>query len=387
MSNDCELSHIFDGRNMIYHGYFPQREKNMTLALCMIVKNEEEVLARCLESVKGIFDQIVIVDTGSNDKTAEIAAKYADIFSPFVWKEDFSAARNYSFSLASADYLMWLDADDVLLPDDAAALLQWKNGDDPPADLYFLPYRADCDENGNSSLVYLRERIVRRGMFVWEGAVHEAISPHGNTRTLNIAVTHKKPPSRPSGERNLRILTGQVARGAPLDARGAFYFARELFDHGLYESAAAAFRAFLERDGRFPDKISACRGLAACYRFQGKSDHAVTALTESFRFGPPRAEICCDLGSIFLERGETEKAIGWYSLALALPPDVSDGGFSYPDCNGFLPCIWLCVCFDRLGDKKKAEYYNELAGSYRPHDPTYLHNKQYFQTIFHEGES
>lgn len=352
----------------------------------MIVKNEEEVLARCLDSVKGIFDQIVIVDTGSVDRTAEIAAQYADVVSPFPWSDDFSAARNFSFSLAATDYIMWLDADDILLPGDAAALLAWKTTQ-ADADLYFLPYRADYDEEGNSSLVYLRERIVRRGMFVWEGAVHEAIAPHGITATLDISVTHKKPVSRSSGERNLRILTGLIAKGTALDARNAFYFARELSDHGLYESAAAAFRAVLEGNGRIPDKICACRDLAACYRALSDTESAIEVLEHSFRFGPPRPEICCDLGAAYLERGEVEKAIGWYSIALSLPPDLSGGGFTYPDCSGFLPCIWLCVCYDRLGNRKKAKYYNDLAGSIKPHDPNYLHNKQYFDTIFHEGES
>ena len=370
----------------MYCGYFRNTEKVLTLGLCMIVKNEEEVLARCLASVKGIFDQIVIADTGSEDRTAEIAAQYADIVSPFPWTDDFSAARNFSFSLASTDYLMWLDADDVLLPEDAEALLAWKQGDES-ADLYFLPYRADFDEDGHSSLIYLRERIVRRGMYSWVGAVHEAIPPHGVTKTLDICVTHRKPPSRSSGERNLRILTRQIAQGTPLDARNAFYFARELSDHGLYESAAAAFSAVIGGNGRIPDKISACRDLAACYRALDDSDRAIAALEQSFRFGPPRPEICCDLGAAYFNRGEIDKAIGWYSIALSLPPDLNGGGFTYPDCSGFLPCIWLCICYDRLGNREKAKYYNDRAGSYKPHDPGYLHNKQYFETILHEGDS
>ena len=68
----------------------------MTLGLCMIVKNEEKVLARCLESVKGVFDHIAIADTGSTDKTKEIARKYADVFAEYRWQDDFAAARNLS---------------------------------------------------------------------------------------------------------------------------------------------------------------------------------------------------------------------------------------------------------------------------------------------------
>ena len=78
----------------------------------MIVRNEEDVLARCLDSVSSLVDEIIIVDTGSQDKTREIAARYTDHVYDFTWIDDFAAARNFSFSKATMDYQMWLDADD-----------------------------------------------------------------------------------------------------------------------------------------------------------------------------------------------------------------------------------------------------------------------------------
>lgn len=73
------------------------------------------------------MDEIVIVDTGSSDATKEIAARYTDRIYDFEWIDDFSAARNYAFEQATGDYLLWLDADDVLLPADAAALRRYKD--------------------------------------------------------------------------------------------------------------------------------------------------------------------------------------------------------------------------------------------------------------------
>ena len=70
----------------------------ITISLCMIVKNEEKVLARCLDSIADLMDEIIIVDTGSSDNTKEIAKKYTDKIYDFAWIDDFSAARNYSFS-------------------------------------------------------------------------------------------------------------------------------------------------------------------------------------------------------------------------------------------------------------------------------------------------
>ena len=86
----------------------------VSISLCMIVRNEEEVLARCLDSVRAAVDEIVIVDTGSTDRTKEIASEYTEKIFDYKWCEDFSAARNFAFSKGHMDYLMWLDADDVL---------------------------------------------------------------------------------------------------------------------------------------------------------------------------------------------------------------------------------------------------------------------------------
>ena len=86
----------------------------MKISLCMIVKDEEALLGRCLESAKSLADEIVIVDTGSADKTVELARRYTDAVYFLPWQGDFSHARNFSFSKATGDYLLWLDADDVI---------------------------------------------------------------------------------------------------------------------------------------------------------------------------------------------------------------------------------------------------------------------------------
>ena len=74
----------------------------ITLSLCMIVKDEEDVLGRCIDSVKSIVDEIIIVDTGSVDATKDIAKSYTDKVYDFKWIDDFSAARNFSFSKATS---------------------------------------------------------------------------------------------------------------------------------------------------------------------------------------------------------------------------------------------------------------------------------------------
>ena len=111
-----------------YRNYDILRGENMpTISLCMIVKNEEEVLEQCLKSVNKACDEIVIVDTGSTDLTKEIARKFTDKIFDFEWINDFAAARNFAFSKATKDYILWLDADDLLLQEDLEELLKLKS--------------------------------------------------------------------------------------------------------------------------------------------------------------------------------------------------------------------------------------------------------------------
>ena len=96
-----------------YH-FLPKK----TISLCMIVKDEEEFLPGCLESVKEAVDEIIIVDTGSTDRTVEIAKSYGAKVYFHPWENDFSKARNYSISYATGDWIMYLDADEELFKED-----------------------------------------------------------------------------------------------------------------------------------------------------------------------------------------------------------------------------------------------------------------------------
>ena len=82
----------------------------ITISLCMIVKNEADVLRRCLVSIADLMDEIIIVDTGSTDRTKEIASEFTDRIYDYVWQDDFAAARNFAFSKASMEYIYSADA-------------------------------------------------------------------------------------------------------------------------------------------------------------------------------------------------------------------------------------------------------------------------------------
>ena len=179
-----------------------------TISLCMIVKNEEKVLARCLDGIKSAVDEIIITDTGSTDKTKETALKYTDKVFDYKWNDDFSAARNFSFSKGTCDFLMWLDADDIITPENAEKLLELKNRLDG-VDAVMMKYNTAFDENGSPTFSYYRERLIRRSApHKWRGRVHEAIECKGNILYSDIFINHASV-KKEYGTRNLDIYEKQ----------------------------------------------------------------------------------------------------------------------------------------------------------------------------------
>lgn len=353
------------------------------ISLCMIVRDEEEVLERCLESIADCVDEIVIVDTGSVDRTKEIAQRFTDKIYDFQWVDDFSAARNFAFSKGNGEYLMWMDADDVFPKKEKRKLLDLKEDlDEHPCHMVMMLYDAGFDEEGKAVFSYYRERLMRRSeQAKWVGCVHEVIPPFGNVRYAEIHFEHRKEKVEYS-DRNLRIYEKMLEKGQKFDPREWFYYGRELYYHGRYEKGAEVFRNFLADDeGWLENKLEANRFLSYCLSAMGKEEEAFDVLLQGLRLAPPTGEHCCDIGAYFYGKEQWEQAIFWYENALRAERRTEQGAFVQEDCYGFLPCIQLCVCYDRLGDLQRANMYNEMAGVFQPQDKAVLQNQAYFREI------
>jgi glycosyltransferase involved in cell wall biosynthesis len=150
------------------------------VSLTMIVRDEEANLPRCLEAVRGVFDEIVVVDTGSTDRTAEIARSFGARVFDFVWVDDFAAARNAALARATGDYAFWLDADDVVEPHQVAtlrALIESLRFDQDWA--YVVRCACDPGEDGSGGetvVDHIRLFPLREGLR-WTYRVHEQILP------------------------------------------------------------------------------------------------------------------------------------------------------------------------------------------------------------------
>ncbi len=240
-------------------------------------------------------------------------------------------------------------------------------------------YDAGFDENGKPIFSYYRERLVRNcPQARWNGCVHEVIPPFGEVRYVDIHFVHKKETSEYS-ERNLRIYEKMLAEGKNLEPREQFYYGRELYYHRKYEKAAEVFRDFLQEPmGWLENKLEAVRFCSYCLKEAGKEEESFDMLLQGLRLAPPTGEHCCDIGEYFYERQEWETAIFWYENALRAEKRTEKGAFVQEECYGYLPCIRLCVCYDRLGELERAKMYNEMADVLKAGTEAVTWNRRYF---------
>ncbi|MDE7182181.1 MAG: glycosyltransferase family 2 protein [Clostridia bacterium] len=351
----------------------------MTLSVCLIVKDEQAVIGRCLNCAASFADEIIVVDTGSQDNTVAEVKKFTDKVYFFTWCDDFSAARNFAFEKATCDLVMWLDADDIITEENCLKIQKLKD-DFKDYDMAVLPYAAAFDGD-TPTFVYSRERIFRRDKnYRFSGAVHEAVVPCGKILYSDAAIYHKKVKE---GEpmRNLRILQKQIAAGKELDARQKFYYGRELLFNGMFREAAAVLEDFLLGDGWIVNKTEACLNIYYAYKSLNREDRAIAALLRGFTFAPPQSQACCILGEYFMNKEEWKTAVYWYETAIAVSDNGAFGSFVNLDYGGFIPYMQLCVLYDKLGDRQKAAACNEAAGRIKPLNENYLNNKKYFEKL------
>ena len=146
------------------------------LSICMIVKNEEELIEAALESVKSVADEIIIIDTGSSDKSREICLNYTDKVYSVRWNKDFSSMRNKGLKRASCDWILYLDADERLKIRDKVYLQNLLKEAD--CDLYSLKviHLTDTEEEENQYDVSWQNRLFRRDKeYSFDGCIHEKI--------------------------------------------------------------------------------------------------------------------------------------------------------------------------------------------------------------------
>ncbi len=303
-----------------------------TISLCLIARDEEQFLPGCLASVEGVVDQIVVVDTGSTDRTVALAEAAGAQVVHNPWQEDFSQARNASLAVATGDYVLILDADERLAPG-AGKLLKAVVAAGT-VDCGMMPlHNAKSLDTSLAEVVrtcepVLLPRLLRRTPDLrYEGVVHEHITTwmvdgNRNARRIDAAIVHYGCVAhvrevREKDARNLRLLERRCAESpGDLVARG--YLARELLRVGEEERAIeeglegwAAMGVAMEGDGPKPTFVSLATVLAHTYIQRGEVSPATEILDQAKAWGArhPNLELLrgWSLESIAVGRTEQDR--------------------------------------------------------------------------------
>jgi tetratricopeptide (TPR) repeat protein len=227
------------------------------ISLCLIARDEEAMLPDCLASVRGAVDEVVLVDTGSRDRTAALARAAGARVLEWAWRDDFAAARNEALAGATGDWILQLDCDERLGPGAGAALRAEVRRKGPPFGLLPLHDAARLDAPpaeviaGRARLgepMWLPRLLRRLPDLRWDGVVHESVTAwlvaHGSVaRRVAADIVHlgavpELRAARGKGGRNLSLLERRCA-GAPEDVAAAGYLAQEYLAAGRKAEARA----------------------------------------------------------------------------------------------------------------------------------------------------
>lgn len=274
------------------------------ISVVMIVQNEEVLLSRCLESVKEL-DEIVITDSGSRDRTLEIARQYTDKISEFPWCDNFSKSRNFAKTHATGDWILSIDADEILHDvskvREAVALAELKGA--LAVDITLLA------EDNNQKTFF--PRLFKNCEAVWwEGAIHNHLSVVGE-KIGDVRITYGYSPAHNDDpERAFRILKKEVD-SRPDAVREMFYLGREYWYKQQYENCVRVLGRYVQRSRFLAEKADAFLMMARCYWAMQMGDDARDACAQALIINANFKEAITFMAELSFEHN----AVQWKRLA------------------------------------------------------------------------
>ena len=327
------------------------------VSLCMIVKNEEKVLGRCLSCLADLMDEIIIVDTGSTDGTKNIAAEYTDKIYDFRWIDDFSAARNFAFSKATGDYIYSADADEILDEVNKERFRILKENIFPEIEIVQMYYTNQMKFRTvyNYDKEYRPKLFKRLRGFTWIDPIHETVRTAPVVFDSDIEIIHEQEESH--AKRDLEALHRAAGREGGLSGRLFDMYARELYlagDTEDFKNAEGFFEEVCASDACSADalKTALCimvkaeRVLGNIRKFFKYAMKAVTAGCAS--------EMCLEVGDYYMEQEDYEEASIWFYNAAYETESIFDARSRGDKALGR-----MAECCRKLGIMEKAAYYEE----------------------------
>jgi len=329
----------------------------------MIVKDEEVMLAGCLDSLKDCMDEMIIVDTGSTDNTKRIARAYTDKVYEFAWTGSFADARNFSFSLATGDYIYCADADELLDKTNRRRLQELKRQLEsaPEIEIIQMYYVNQLSYGSvyNFDKEYRPKIYKRLRSFRWTNPIHECVVMEPLVFDSDIEIRHRQQGSH--AERDLLAFERVLGEGLKesLPPRLVKMYAMELYKAGNKEHLEKAVDFFLQvlESVDAGDDAFQYSGLIPAIAARADGDtvaffkYAMRLVTVE-----PCSEICLELGRFYEERGDWQEAHLWYYNAAFETKPVLD-----LEAGTSAPLEALSKMAEKLGHSEKAQEYQRIA--------------------------
>ena len=329
------------------------KDKNTgLLSVCMIVHNEEKQLAAALNSVHEHADEVIIVNTGSTDRTKEIASGFAKVkvfdYDAGTPINSFSEARNFAFAQATCRYAMWLDGSNVV--SDLSIVTKALAGGD-----YDL-VRLFTKSGGNS---YRRDRVCLRTFAKFVDRVHETMDGDGLRATvLDCVITRtwqKKVGRENSLERNIRLLKIMLAESpaSPRRPRWLYYLARELRDTGKTTEALAYYRKRVDAGGFWEERAQAALEIAHIEKNSGNHHQGLLAAYEALKFCDGWRDAYYLIADCYFGLKQYDKAMPWlhHAMAISTPSTIL---WKWEAVYQYLPQLLLSMCHYELRNYAEA---------------------------------
>lgn len=338
------------------------------LSLCMIVKNEEENIEKCLEAVKDFVHEIIIVDTGSLDGTKKICLNYTEKIYDFKWDDDFAAARNFSISKASNNWILVLDADEEVINFNREQLIKFiKNKKNDKLVGRIKRTNFMDDDKGVKKYTERVNRVFNKDYFCYNGTIHEQIvskSSEGySTELIDISVEHegylKDTMSRKGKlKRNINLLNKEIGNN-PQDPYLFFQLGKSYYMLKDFKKACNCFEKSLSYSLDY--RLEYVEDLVETYGYSlvecGEYDSALH-IKDYFHYYKNSPDFLFLMGIICMNNAMFSQAVDYF-----------DNCTKYEFCKvegitTFLSYYNIGVIFEVLGYKANAAEYYKLCGDY-----------------------
>jgi glycosyltransferase involved in cell wall biosynthesis len=289
------------------------KKETPRISLCMIVKNEEDCLERCLKSVRDHVDEIIIVDTGSTDKTVEIAERNGARVYHHPWENDFSKHRNQSLSYATGDWIFQLDADEELFPEDGSVLRDAIR--EGKASYYHCQFY-DMKGDGSVHGVFYLIRLFRNGMGMgYVRKVHNQLQIRGNGTFSSIRIRHYGYDLSQEQMEAKHIRTTNLLKEMldinPEDAYSLHQLASSYSMHREFDKVVEYGEMSLEimyrKRLRHEFFITTFYTVAQGYHARGNIEDAERVCLKALVFFPMHIDVCHILASIYFRKRDPDR--------------------------------------------------------------------------------